>query len=77
MLPDEIPQQDSHVICEGETRADKCHYNLTSWNDGQCKRFLAPLRSEPKNFTVCGGSGERALTIEDILKWKEENSTYE
>ncbi len=75
-LPDEIPQQDSEIICDGETRKDNCHHNLITWNNGDCKRFIAPLNVRPENFVICGEDGERSLTIDDIIKWKQEHPEY-
>ncbi|MCA1622795.1 MAG: hypothetical protein LC768_17400 [Acidobacteria bacterium] len=72
----ELIQKDSELICDGEVRRDTCHYNFVGWNEGMCKRFIAPLAVTPENFVICDEGKERHLTLEDILKWKEENPDF-
>jgi hypothetical protein len=69
-------QENSEIICEGEVRKDSCHYNFVGWNDGQCKRFIAPFTTKPRNFVICDENGERELTVEDIEKWREASPEF-
>jgi hypothetical protein len=73
LTENEILQQNSEIVCDGEIRRDSCHHNFTEWNDGQCKRFITPLNLIPENFVICAEEGERDLTYEDIADWLANN----
>jgi len=54
------------IKIEPTTTPDPCHHDIFGMSKGQARSFFKKFK--PEDFIICDESGERHLTLEDLVE---------